>query len=194
MNRRWGTAGAGAASWGRLGGGSGAGAGGAATRIAVSSTVGWEVCTVGGDVTLVEPVLSFDAAMAAEACFERSSSSTTSTTTTVMLSPPPAARAWRTRSWAASWGSASWRSVEAMRSSDSSLVSPSLHSRMRSPVKGMISQESTSMVGSMPRARVMIERWGWTWASAGVSLPSRTSSSTKLWSSVSWISSPCWSM
>ena len=90
-----------------------------------------------------------------------------------------------TSSSAASVGSARRRRAEVIWSSETSLNRPSLQSRNRSPVNGKTVAPSTATSRSMPRARVRMLRCGWTAASSGVSWPSRTRSSTRLWS---WLS------
>ena len=54
----------------------------------------------------------------------------------------------------------------------------------RSPVCVSIEKVSTSTSGSVPRARVITERWGCVLVSSGESFPLRTSSATSEWSSV----------
>ena len=76
-----------------------------------------------------------------------------------------------------------------MRSSDSSLNSPSLHSSNLSSSRGLSNHASTTTRASTPSARVNTLRCGCTSASAGVMRPSRTSVSTSEWSSVSRVSS-----
>ena len=55
---------------------------------------------------------------------------------------------------------------------------PSEHSSTRSPRATSIVKLSAFMAGSLPSARVMIERLGWMRASSGVISPAATSSST----------------
>ena len=59
-----------------------------------------------------------------------------------------------------------------------------------SPGRASTSKVSTSTSGSVPSTRVITERCGWTSASSGESLPLRTSSATREWSSVSCSRAP----
>ena len=79
-----------------------------------------------------------------------SSPTTTSTTTTVMLSLPPWVRAARTSRSAATCGSGTVARTSAIWGSSSSLVSPSLHSRNRSPRAGWIRHRSTDTSSATP--------------------------------------------
>ena len=69
-------------------------------------------------------------------------------------------------------------------------VSPSVHSRIRSPGTTSMSPSSTWIVWSTPRARVRMLRCGWVSASSGVISPSITMRWTSVWSSVICASSP----
>ena len=59
-----------------------------------------------------------------------------------------------------------------------------------SPGRASTVNVSTSTSGSVPSARVITDRCGWTSASSGESRPLRTSSATSEWSSVSCSSLP----
>ena len=72
-----------------------------------------------------------------------------------------------------------------MASSSSIVVSPSEQIRKTSPSWAGTVCTSTWTSGSGPRARVMIERCGWSSAWASVSCPLRRISSTSEWSRVS---------
>ena len=87
-------------------------------------------------------------------------------------------------------GSSSRRRIAAMSSGCTMPVRPSEQRSRRSPGASSTGYTSTSTAASTPSARVMIERCGCTAASSVVSRPSRTSSSTRLWSTVTWRSSP----
>ncbi len=126
----------------------------------------------------------------AGAATSSSGTSTASMITAVMLSSPPAAFAASTRSCAARFGSGSRLRMLAISSGRTIVVRPSEQKRMRSPGWSWMGYSSTSTSGSMPSARVMTDRRGWTSACSRVSSPPRTISSTRLWSSVIWVSSP----
>jgi len=82
--------------------------------------------------------------------------------------------------WAAAPGSCS--SVRIVRSSSSETmpVNPSEQKSSRSPLDSWVGYRSTSTSGSIPRARVIIERRGSASASSGVISPAWMSSSTRL--------------
>ena len=75
--------------------------------------------------------------------------------------------------------------MAAISSSLSIVVSPSEQSRKTSPGRALKERVSTSTSASGPRARVMIERCGWSWACSSEIRPWRRSSSTSEWSEVS---------
>ena len=114
---------------------------------------------------------------------------TTSRTRTVTLSWPPFSTASSTSRSAVSWTDPA-ASTSASLPSSSSLNSPSLHNRYRSPSAGSSSQLSITGSASMPRARVRMLRCGCRAASSAVSSPARIRSATRLWSSLTWTSSP----
>ena len=108
-----------------------------------------------------------------------------------MLSSPPPRFAASTRLLAERSRSSRRSSrISRMASSVTIAVRPSEQIMNRSPGSAGMQKTSTSTSGSVPRARVMTERCGWISASSGESLPLRTSSATKEWSSVSCSSLP----
>ena len=113
--------------------------------------------------------------------------STISKSTAVMLSSPPPRFAARISARGRASRSSRSRARGSPRSRRSSTMSesPSEQRRKTSPGCGRIVNASTSTSGSVPSARVITERCGWTSASAADSSPRRTSSATSEWSSVS---------
>ena len=111
--------------------------------------------------------------------------------TTVMLSSPPPRFARVTSSRAALSRSGPCSSIASrMPASPTIEVSPSEQSRKTSPGCASIVNVSTSMSGSVPRARVITDRCGCDSASSGDSFPLRMSSATSEWSCVSCSSAP----
>ena len=118
------------------------------------------------------------------------SSPITSITTTVMLSSPPPALAAVISARAAASVSASRRMMALISVSRTIPLNPSEQISTRSPSVSSSEMSSTSMSRSMPRARVITDRCGCIAACSRVICPERTSSSTRLWSSVTRASIP----
>ncbi len=76
------------------------------------------------------------------------------------------------------WGEIDETIASSMTSSAIIDDRPSEHSITRSPRTTSIVKWSAFMAGSLPSARVMMERLGWMRASSGVISPAATSSST----------------
>ncbi len=114
----------------------------------------WSASPAPTAVPATAPAAAAPATGAITAAEPPSSPTSTSITRAVTLSLPPFALARSTSAAAAAWASVVDANTSAMASSPTSLVSPSLQSSSRSPVRTWTSHRSTSTPVAIPRARV----------------------------------------